>query len=914
MSKYAQVVVNVPLSNAPTRAQAERVEDSRAPLPWFERAFTYDIPLELCDSICLGQLVWVPFGARRVQGIIVGFADTTELTETRAVQEIAISQPLVSETQIRVAHWIAQRYLAPLAQCIWLFLPPGIEEKVQTIVEHAPNAPAADSLTDKQRAVLERVRASGKLKTARIPLSLRGALDSLITRGYLEKHVQLNPPAAKPRHIQAVRLLVDAETARRKLDALPQRKPASDQAHFKLTAEYLDQVPALSEAQARVCVYLREQHAPATAEEILSALHIKPNTLRTLEEKGWIERVASRLAPLASRLSQVIAFLEHTPNPVWISALYAATNATRADLEKLERLGILSLETTEVIRDPLANRTFTPRPAPSLTIQQERVWRTIAKGLSEGSPWASYLIHGVTGSGKTEIYLRAIEAVREQGKQAIALVPEISLTPQTIQRFGERFGERIGVIHSRLSPGERYDTWRQARAGKLDVIIGPRSALFAPLPRLGLIVLDEEHDASYKSDMDFASQPAYHAREVALELGRQCGAVVILGSATPDVETYTRARQHEITLLELPNRLVAHGAPGQPVHYQSLPPVTIVDLRRELVEGNRSIFSRALKTALNETLAKQEQAILFLNRRGSANAIVCRDCGHALRCPRCNNPYTLHQFGAETARELVCHHCGKRGAIPRKCPNCGSTRIRPFGLGTEKLEELVHQEFPAARTLRWDYDATRDKDSHEHILDTFVRREADVLIGTQMIAKGLDLPRVTLVGVVNADTGLHLPDFRASERTFQLLTQVAGRAGRSALGGRAIIQTYYPEQYAIATAAHHDYGAFYAQELQFRREASYPPIRPLTRLLYTHAQRKQAADASERVAFLLHDRVRRLGILDVEIIGPAPAFFGKLRGQHRYQLLLRGQGAHELLARYPLSQGWKIDVDPLDLL
>jgi primosomal protein N' (replication factor Y) len=339
-----------------------------------------------------------------------------------------------------------------------------------------------------------------------------------------------------------------------------------------------------------------------------------------------------------------------------------------------------------------------------------------------------------------------------------------------------------------------------------------------------------------------------------------------------------------------------------------------VDLRRELKEGNRSVFSRSLQQALNETLARGEQAILFLNRRGTASAFVCRDCGQAYRCPRCSNPFTLHTFGDDVAQELVCHHCGRRAKLPRKCPNCGSTRIRGMGLGTEKLEVDVRSEFPQARPMRWDFDVTQEKNAHELLMDRFMRREADVLIGTQMIAKGLDLARVTLVGVINADTGLYLPDFRASERTFQLLTQVAGRAGRSARGGKAIVQTYAPEHYAVQLAGRHDYTGFFQREVQFRREAGYPPSRPLIRLLYSSENANSAREASETFAVQLQDRIRREGALDVEVIGPAPAYFQRLRGRYRRHILLKGRGAHDLLAAYPPPPNWKIDVDPIDLL
>ncbi len=967
--KYANVVVHIPFTNAPVLpAQTER---DVAPLPraWLDRSFTYDIPPEWQDAIRVGQMVWVPFGARRLQGIVVELAETTDLDKTRSLEAIVYPDPLVTLEQIELAHWISRHYLAPLSDCIWLFLPPGIEDKQETFLELAPDA-VLDTLTEKQRALVERVRQAGSLKTTQLVPAQRGLANALLERGVLLKHTSIRPARARPRRVDTARLTTPLETARAVIAGLDRRAAVlralatgvpltyaelaaqtrvgegtlarlereqiierlSPPPQYQLSEAYLEEVPALAVNQARVCVYLREHGNRATTEELERALEISAITLKTLVARGWVEKIetparfvlrnAEKITPLSpahARWLSIVELLAHEREPLWVSALYAATDAKRADLQKLEQLGIVALESTEKIRDPLAGRTFKPTPPPTLTTEQQRAWQEIERGLD--TPLSSltprtFLLHGVTGSGKTEIYLDAIDKILAQGKQAIALVPEISLTPQTIARFGARFGERIGILHSRLSDGERFDTWRRIREGKLDVVIGARSALFAPLPRLGLIVIDEEHDAAYKNDVDM-NQPAYHARDLALELARTRGIVVILGSATPSVETYFRAQHGEIRLVELPQRIIAHedaNAPRRTPRYQELPPVEIVDLRTELKEGNRSVFSRALRDAMQETLARGEQAILFLNRRGSASAYVCRDCGQAVKCSRCANPYTLHTFGDQPANELVCHHCGKRVRVPRKCPHCGSTRIRGLGLGTEKLEMDVHAEFPDARPLRWDFDVTQGKDAHEILLDKFTRGEANVLIGTQMIAKGLDLPLVTLVGVINADTGLYLPDFRASERTFQLVTQVAGRAGRSARGGQVIVQTYAPEHYAIQLAAKHAYAEFFKRELAFRKQAAYPPFRPLVRLLYSSENANQARAASEQFAAHLHERIRREGILDVQVIGPAAAFFAKLRGRYRQQILLKGKGAHDLLSAYPPPPHWRIDVDPLDLL
>lgn len=911
-NSFAQIVVRVPLTFSHPADTAPDL--APAPYAWVERSFTYSVPETMQNEICVGQLVWVPFGARRLQGVVIALAAQTEIATTRDIQEIVATQPFVTPAQIDLARWMARAYLAPLSDCIWLFLPPGIQAKSETWLERNHATPVPDDLTAKQRALLEKISARGPLKTTQLEAHENGAADALVRRGLLNKSARVRPPAAKPRIVDQARLVVDAATAREKIGALV--PPDRATTFWSLGEKYREQVPALPVPQARVCVYLREHAEPITTRELEVAVGASAATLRELAKAGWIVRAArpNLESPLALRLNAVVALLAQTRAPLQTAAVYANANATRADLNKLQSAGIIAIEQIEIVRDPLAAQTYTPALPPTLTREQDAAWQAIRRALDAPAQSAAFLIHGVTGSGKTEIYLDAIAHTLARGKQAIALIPEIALTPQTVRRFGARFGERIGVIHSQLSIGERYDTWRRIRSGEIDVVIGPRSALFAPLPRLGLIVVDEEHDASYKSDVEFPYMPAYHAREVALQIARAQNVVVVLGSATPDLETFDRARRGELQLLELPQRVIAHTNATAPVRYQALPPVEIVDLRLELKRGNRSMFSQALRDALNETLARGEQAILFLNRRGTAQTVVCRDCGYVCKCPRCDIPYTLHSFGNQTARDLVCHQCGKRRAIPRKCPACGSARIRGLGVGTEKLEQAVRDEFPNAQTLRWDWDMTQGKDAHQEILDAFLRGEANVLIGTQMIAKGLDLPRVTLVGAVNADTALFLPDFRAAERAFQLLTQVAGRAGRSALSGRAILQTYNPDHYAIQTAAKHAYHAFFEREQSFRRAAAYPPARALTRLIFTGVSAASAQDAAQTLARLLLDRVRRHGILDVELLGPTPAFYAKLRGKYRQHILLKGAGAHELLSLYPLPIGWRIDVEPLNLL
>jgi primosomal protein N' (replication factor Y) len=510
------------------------------------------------------------------------------------------------------------------------------------------------------------------------------------------------------------------------------------------------------------------------------------------------------------------------------------------------------------------------------------------------------------------------------------MVPEISLTAQTVRRFESRFPRRVVVVHSQLSMGQRYAVWDRIRRGEADVIIGPRSALFAPVSRLGLIVLDEAHDDSYKQSEPIPF-PAYHACDVAIALGRLTGAAVLLGSATPDLVTYTRASSGAYRLLELRHRILSGVATqdqgvmgegyrvaresltvedGTPHNGRSLPPVRVVDLRQELRAGNRSIFSRALQEELHRTLSADQQAILFLNRRGAATFVLCRDCGYVARCPECEVPLTLHRLTASGS--LICHHCNHRAPIPVACPACGGRRIRYFGLGTERVEAAVRELYPEARLLRWDRDTASGAD-HERFLQAFVDHRVDVLVGTQMIAKGLDLPLVTLVGVVSADTALYLPDYRAAERTFQLLTQVAGRAGRSRLGGQVLVQTYNPDHFAIQAAAQHDYASFFRQELAHRRELDYPPFSRLVALRYSAKDPHHCRAEAERLGRWLIAEMERLG-MQGDLIGPAPCFYGRIGGRYRWQVVVRALDPTPLLRDVALPWGWRVDVDPVSLL
>ena len=529
----------------------------------------------------------------------------------------------------------------------------------------------------------------------------------------------------------------------------------------------------------------------------------------------------------------------------------------------LEEQGVAVLESERVYRNPVKHREAAPKPVTFTEEQQyavSRFWEDYEKGV-----YGTYLIHGVTGSGKTEVYIEMIRRAVETGRQAIVLIPEIALTFQTVMRFYRRFGDRVSIMHSRLSAGERYDQMMRAKEGNIDVMIGPRSALFTPFPDLGLIVIDEEHENTYKSEQ----VPRYHARETAIARAEMEQASVVLGSATPSLEAMYRAKSGIYQLLEMKNRS------GQ----QELARVHTVDLRQELKDGNRSILSIRLQELMEDRLEKKEQIMLFLNRRGYAGFISCRECGYVAKCPHCDVSLSSHRNG-----KLVCHYCGYEEEKPDTCPECGSRHIGEFRAGTQQIEDIVKAQFPEARVLRMDMDTTREKDGHEKILAAFANEEADVLVGTQMIVKGHDFPNVTLVGILAADMSLYADDYRAGERTFQILAQAAGRAGRGQKKGEAVIQTYSPEHYAIVTAAAQDYGAFYEEEIRYRELMGYPPVENLLAVLVSC---RDEALLETGCRYLKEYALRVKGQKQVELIGPASPGIGKINDIYRKVVYLK---------------------------
>jgi primosomal protein N' (replication factor Y) len=861
---YALVVVDAALNRQVVAARDDEPVEGEDE-DYLTRVFHYRVPEALRDTLQVGHLVWVPFGGRYLQGVVAGFDESTPVDEAamRDIDQIADAEPVLLPAHLELARWMSEYYLAPLPWVIQNMIPPGVSQKAENVFEAVPadmlpehDAAEPINLTPTQREVLETLRREGPLTLAEI--ARRGGVKSratmveqLVSHGLVARRIRISAPQVKPKLETVVRLRADVRD-----DALPSDRAVKQHAAI----EYL-----------RTRGDGADEWVPAV--EVSREVGIPSATLRAMAGKGLLE-----------------------------------------------------LDGRQVWRDPLEGREFVPVVPPRLTADQNAVWEGVAADLDrpDGRP---LLLQGVTGSGKTEIYLRAVQRALARGQGAIVLVPEIALTPQTVRRFGARFPTTLAVMHSRLSPGERYDQWRRIRAGELRLVVGSRSAIFAPVRDLGLVVLDEEHEPSYKQERT----PRYHAREVALQLCRISAATCILGSATPSLESAYRAERGDYARLSMPRRIMGHRTAveqqaaalgrGQ-THYQAgdangdealhtdLPPVEVVDMRAELRAGNTSIFSAALKGALDVALAAGEQAILFLNRRGAATFVMCRDCGHVLKCPKCDVPLTYHS----AVDDLICHHCNYTTFMPPQCPSCWSGRIRHFGIGTQRVEELVREAYPGAQVVRWDLDTTGGKTSHEDLLDRFTRGEADIMVGTQMIAKGLDLPRVTLVGVITADTGLNLPDLYAGERTFQLLTQVAGRAGRSVLGGKVVVQTYTPQHPAIQAAARHDYDAFYSYEMAFRREHWYPPLSRIIRLVYRHPNAASAQREAARLHRALTLKIARLGLRDVGLIGPAPAFFARTRGKSRWHILVRGADPHALLRDERLPLGWSVDVDPVSLL
>ena len=649
-------------------------------------------------------------------------------------------------------------------------------------------------------------------------------------------------------------------------------KPDYEESKIKSILSLSENAVSVEEKMIRLAGWIREQYGSTMIQALKTVLpvgkkteQIKKKTVRLQIDHGtgvavWKEAERKNRKAQARLLKELLV-QDYLPWEIITKKLKISAST----IKRLEEQGIIRIEVEDQYRNPIPNM-WEQQPKKQLNSQQESLIFDFKEDQKKNEQ-KTYLLYGVTGSGKTEVYMEAIDEVVKQGKQAIVLIPEIALTYQTVKRFYQRFGDRVSIMNSKLSQGERYDQMMRAKEGQIDIMIGPRSALFTPFQRLGLIVIDEEHESSYKSE----SVPKYHARETAIARAKMEGASVILGSATPSIESYQKALEGEYKLWQLTKR----ANPGS-----SLAKVQIVDLRQELKEGNRSLFSRSLREKMVDRLEKGQQIMLFLNRRGYAGFVSCRSCGEVLKCPHCDVSLTEHR-----GNKLICHYCGYQVPVPKGCPSCGSPYIGGFGTGTQKVEALVKKEFPEARVLRMDMDTTRKKHSYEEILSAFSNGEADILIGTQMIVKGHDFSNTTLVGILAADMSLYANDFRAAERTFQLLTQAAGRAGRGDLEGDVVIQTYNPEHYSIVTAAGQDYDQFYKEEMEYRKVLKYPPACQMLVAFVTSDQADIAEAAAKMLAGQLKSRYGK--VKDLAVIGPSVATISKVKDVYRYVVYIK---------------------------
>ena len=832
--------------------------------PGLPQPFTYHVPQELTGALQSGSCVVVPFGTREAIGFVISVSQRVpDFLEADAIKDIAAvvtgEGTTLPDAVLKTARWMAQTYLVDLALCVRTAVP---DAQTAHIVRRF-------RLTDAFLADPTRLAA---ISTA----SHRAVAEFLLTQddhAATEEQIAASLDGAKV--TSPIKLLKERGVIADMWSVAPPRVGAKQVKAVRL-------IPNWDEAEA----------IAVTWETTLAGANDR-------DRKS-----------LGGRVRLLRALIAVGGGPLPQSELLERAEATPSAVQKLETANLVAVETLLMRRRPFKLAGGAAMP-PMLSGEQTAALEIIKTRLDTKEANVA-LLYGVTGSGKTEVYLRAIAEARRRKRTSLVLVPEIALTAQVVDSFRARIGDRVAVLHSGLSQGERRDEWQRVGRGEADVVVGARSAVFAPLQNVGLIVVDEEHEASYKQD----NAPRYHARDVAIARARATGATVLLGSATPAMESFYKAEAGDWGFLPLRERALS----------RPLPSVQVVDLREGYKKGDPpGIFSPPLAEAIADRLGKHEQTILFLNRRGYAQFLLCRDCGYTTRCPHCDVSLTFH------ARKfaVICHHCGYEKKAPALCPSCSGDRLRPFGLGTERIETEVRTLFPEARILRMDRDTTQKKDAHLSMLKMFRNGDADILIGTQMVAKGLDFAGVTLVGVISADTALNMPDFRASERAFQLLTQVSGRAGRGRKPGHVIVQTFNPEHESVAAAANHDYETFYRQEIVNRRELAYPPFTRLANIIAQHEDSRAAESALRSLsvhlggASYLLDGPKVGGDDTVQVLGPAPCPLSRLQERYRWHLLLKSVDADVLRSRIraALSQisGSEralisVDIDPMSLM
>ncbi|MBQ6342598.1 MAG: primosomal protein N' [Anaerolineaceae bacterium] len=794
--------------------------------------FDYMVPPELAGQVQPGHMVVVPFNRSVHQAVVWAVNVQPEVKKLLPIQELADPLPVMTEAQMRLAEKISERFLAPLYECVNLLL----TDKVRRI----------------SNPVYRLIRQDMAYQTS---LMGTAAPEKSSLLELFSKH-----------HGELDEALLDRTCG----------KNGWQTEMYALTRSGAVQKSLRLDAGGTTPKF--ESTAALTAD------------LKEIEGMTF-----SRYTSVNERRKSVLLYLQEHGREVFQAELLGETGARKDDLNALEKQGLLTQQRREVWR---SHKHYMQEMAESpfdLTPEQAAAYETIAEGLRTGGPGKPVLLHGVTGSGKTEVYLRTAAEALRLGKQVLMLVPEIALTPQILARFERRFPGQVGVYHSRLGDGERYDTWRRGRSGEFRIIVGPRSALAVPLPDLGLILVDECHeDAYYQSN----ERPFFSAIRAASDYAEITGSQLVLGSATPTTAQMFKAQRSGWPVVTLKKRATGVRPPR----------VMLADMRAELKSGNSEIFSRALMRELKKTLEMGKQSILFLNRRGTASYTFCHSCGEALKCPNCDIPYTWHA----SRNRLECHYCGSTIPLPEECPVCGSSEIRQFGAGVEKVEELIGNQFPGAQVIRLDADTAEGVGNHEKLLSRFANHEADILVGTQMVAKGLDFPDVRLVGILLADVGANFHDYRVDEHSFQMLTQVAGRAGRAADQGLAILQTYQPERYSIRAAVSGDYERFYENDLAYRRMMSYPPFSRMVRLEIREKDPNDARLRAFELAALLRAKIRETD-QKLRIIGPAPCFFPRLSGKYRWHIILRGADPVRLVKSLDLP-AVRIEVDPPSLL
>lgn len=817
---------------------------------YVHQTFTYALPESFAAQAQPGCRVLVPFGTQLLTGYIVDLHESlaeagvdAESAEIKMVEELFDTEPLVTRELLELTKWIADYYYAPWGEVIKCCLPAGINAEAEKFIAVTDAGRAA--LAEAQAKSPARVQSSTKMQALAFALANANE-DGLLNVRALAKEFDKARAAAIVRELERAGHVI---VSRQLQDAAV--KPKRQQAVRLVERAPIEGGQPLSEQQQRVITQLFFSTEPVALAELLEASQVSASVVRTLERRGMVE-----------------------------------------------------VFTREVRRNPLAHLNGYREDALTLTPKQQAALDAITAGLN-GRSYAAFLLHGVTGSGKTEVYMRAMRAAIEQGRTALMLVPEISLTPMFARRLRAHFGEAVAILHSSLSEGERLDEWNRLRRGEALVCIGARSAVFAPLDNLGIIIVDEEHESSYKQD----ESPRYHGRDTAIMRAAKADAVVVLGSATPSMESYHNAHIGKYRYLKLDERIGG----------RALAEVEIVDMREVFTRhGKQQIFSDEMLAAIRENFERGEQSLVLLNRRGYSTVLLCRSCGHAMHCPNCDVTLTYHKGEGR----LVCHYCGLQERVPRACPSCSGVYIYYVGEGTEQIEALLKEQFPELRISRLDRDTTRRRGAFERLLGEFADGSIDLLVGTQMIAKGHDFHNVTLVAVVSVDAGLALPDFRAAERSFQLLTQVAGRAGRGEKPGRVLIQSYHPDHYALSLAREQNYEKFYEHEIGFRQAMAYPPFVALINVLVRHTEYAKALTGAGEL-------VRLIKLADSEhslrVLGPAPAPLARLKGEHRLQVLIKTR--HRRRAREALDAAMlglkeagydlrmmNVEVDPVSLM